>query len=79
MTMPSVAKLFEDQLKDLYSAENQFTKALMAMARKAFAPGLKTAFKSHLEETRCQIQRLEEVGQRLGIKLGGIDARRWKD
>jgi ferritin-like metal-binding protein YciE len=70
MTKPSIAKLFEDQLKDLCSAEAQFAKALMAMAKKASAPGLRKAFKSHLDETKCQIQRLEEVGLKLGIKLG---------
>ena len=71
MKMPNIAKLLEDQLKDLYSAENQLVKALPKMAKKASSKGLKTAFTSHLEETKQQVERLEEIGQTLDIKLSG--------
>jgi ferritin-like metal-binding protein YciE len=71
MKLPTIANLFEDQLKDIYSAENQLVKALPKMAKKASAPGLKKAFTGHLEETKHQVERLEEIGQTLGIKLGG--------
>jgi ferritin-like metal-binding protein YciE len=71
MKLLTIAKLLEDQLKDIYSAENQLVKALPKMAKKASAPGLKKAFTSHLEETKHQVERLEEIGQALGIKLGG--------
>ena len=69
--MDTLSELFGEQLKDLYSAEKQLTKALPAMARKASTASLKTAFTEHLEETTNQVQRLEEIGQALGISLKG--------
>jgi ferritin-like metal-binding protein YciE len=69
--MNTLSELFEEQLKDLYNAERQLTKALPAMARKASTPSLKEAFTGHLEETTNQVQRLEEIGQALGISLKG--------
>ena len=71
MKMPTLAKLLEDQLKDLYSAESQLVKALPKMAKKASSKGLKGAFTSHLEETKHHVERLEEIGQALEIKLAG--------
>jgi ferritin-like metal-binding protein YciE len=69
--MNTLSELFEEQLKDLYNAEKQLTKALPAMARKAYTPSLKEAFTGHLEETTNQVQRLEEIGQALGFSLKG--------
>jgi ferritin-like metal-binding protein YciE len=57
---------FRAELKDLYSAENQITKTLPKMAKAAMSPELKTAFENHLQETKGQIQRLEEIFQMLG-------------
>ncbi len=71
MKMTTIAKLFEDQIKDLYSAESQLVKALPKLAKKASAKGLKEAFTSHLEETKHHVERLEEIGQTLEIKLSG--------
>ena len=71
MKIPTLAKPFEDQLKDIYNAENQLVKALPKMARKASCPGLKNAITSHLEETRHQVERLDEIGQILRLKLTG--------
>ncbi len=71
MKIPTLAKLLEDQLKDLYSAENQLVKALPKMAKKASSKGLKEAFTSHLEETKHHVERLDEIGQSLEIKLSG--------
>ena len=67
MKIPTIAKLLEDQLKDLYSAEGQLVKALPKMAKKASSPALKEAITSHLAETKIQVQRLDQVGQTLGI------------
>jgi ferritin-like metal-binding protein YciE len=69
--MDTLNELFREQLKDLYNAETQLTKALPAMARKASTPALKEAFTSHLEETNNQIRRLEEIGEALTISLKG--------
>ncbi|WP_446744899.1 ferritin-like domain-containing protein [Silvibacterium acidisoli] len=54
-------KLLVDELKDLYSAENQITKALPKLVKAATSPELKKAFESHLEETKGQIERLEKI------------------
>jgi ferritin-like metal-binding protein YciE len=71
MKIPTLAKLLEDQLKDLYSAETQLTKALPKMAKKASFDGLKQAILAHLEETKQQVERLKEIAGTLGIKLSG--------
>ncbi len=52
---------FVDELRDTYDAEKQLTKALPKMAKAAGSAELRAAFESHLEETRVQIERLEEV------------------
>jgi ferritin-like metal-binding protein YciE len=71
MKIESLDKLLEDQLKDIFSAEHQLVKALPKMAKAASAQGLKDAFTSHLEETHGQVDRLQEVGELLEIKLAG--------
>lgn len=71
MIMESLTELLEDELKDLYNAENQLVKALPKMAKKAASSTLKEAFGAHLEETEGHVQRLEKIGQTLGIKLTG--------
>src|SRR5688572_1212102 len=64
-------ELLVDELKDLYSAENQIIKALPRMAKAASAPELKRAFERHLEETRRQVERLNQIGEALDIKFTG--------
>jgi len=71
MSVDTVEKLFVSELKDLYSAENQITKALPKMAKAATSPELKSAFESHLQETEGQIQRLERIFEILGKAPGG--------
>jgi ferritin-like metal-binding protein YciE len=67
----SFEDLFIHELKDLYSAENQLVKALPKMAKAAGAPELVKAFKSHLEETKNQVKRLEKIATELGVSLKG--------
>jgi ferritin-like metal-binding protein YciE len=71
MKIPSVDKLFENELKDLYSAESQLVKALPKMAKAAESADLKKAFTSHLAETKGQVERLRKVGELVGAKLTG--------
>jgi ferritin-like metal-binding protein YciE len=71
MSVDTVEKLFVDELKDLYSAEKQITKALPKMAKAASSTELKTAFKTHLQETEGQIQRLDRIFEILGKASGG--------
>jgi ferritin-like metal-binding protein YciE len=57
----SLQDLYIEELKDLYSAENQLTKALPKMAKAAANPELKMAFEEHLVQTQNQITRLEQI------------------
>lgn len=58
--------LYIDELKDLYSAENQLVKALPKMAKAASSDELKQGFEEHLEQTRGHVERLEEIFRSLG-------------
>ncbi len=60
-----------DELKDLYSAENQLLKALPKMAKGAKSSELKTLFTAHLAETKGQVERLKQVFSELGEKPTG--------
>ena len=62
---------FIDELRDTYDAEKQLTKALPKLAKAASSPDLRAAFESHLEETRGQVARLEEVFESLDEKVRG--------
>jgi ferritin-like metal-binding protein YciE len=64
-------ELLVDELKDLYSAETQIVKALPKMMKAAGSPELKRAFERHLEETRRQVERLNQIADNLDIKLTG--------
>lgn len=69
--MNSLEELLHDQLKDIYNAEQQLIKALPRMARTASTPELKEAIEGHLEETRGQVERLEEIAAQIDITLRG--------
>src|SRR5688572_30598149 len=62
---------FIDELRDTYDAEKQLTKALPRMAKAASSPALRAAFEAHLEETRGQIERLDQVFESLDEKARG--------
>jgi len=62
---------FVDELRDTYDAEKQVLKALPKMRKAATSPELASAFEAHLEETRGQVQRLEEVFASLDEKVRG--------
>lgn len=66
--LSSLNELFVEELKDLYDAEHQLTKALPKMAEAATNSQLKTAFTSHLRETEGHIERLEQVFNLVGEK-----------
>jgi ferritin-like metal-binding protein YciE len=71
MTVDTMEKLFIAELKDLYSAENQITKALPKMVKAASSADLKKAFESHLRETEGQIERLVKICDMLGMNPKG--------
>jgi len=66
MSVDNIEKLFVEELKDLYSAENQITKALPKMAKASTSNELRTAFENHLQETRHHVERLEKIFEVLG-------------
>jgi ferritin-like metal-binding protein YciE len=65
MEMESLKELYVDELKDLWSAETQITKALPKMVKAATNPKLKKAFNTHLKQTERQIKRLERIFKEL--------------
>jgi ferritin-like metal-binding protein YciE len=60
-----------DELRDMYSAENQLVKALPKLAKGAINKELKSLFTTHLEETKGQVLRLKQVFELLGEKPTG--------
>jgi len=68
MAVRTFEDLLVDEIKDLYDAEHQLTKALPKMAKAATSPQLKSAFESHLKETEGHVKRLEQVFEGLGMK-----------
>ena len=62
---------FIDELRDMYDAEKQLTKALPKLAKAAVDAKLRTAFENHLQETQGQIARLEQVFESLDEKARG--------
>jgi ferritin-like metal-binding protein YciE len=66
MKLDSLQKLFVEELRDLYHAENQITKALPKMVKAATDPALKAGFQTHLKETEGHVRRLEQIFERLG-------------
>ena len=71
MSADTMEKLFIEELKDLYSAEKQITRALPKMAKNATNDQLRQGFETHLEETRGQIERLDRVFEILGKTSSG--------
>jgi ferritin-like metal-binding protein YciE len=70
MTLDTLHSLYVHELQDLYSAETQLVKALPKLAKAATSADLKTAFKTHLEQTKEHVQRLEQILAALGQTPG---------
>ncbi len=67
----SLREVLIDELRDLYSAENQLIKALPKTAKAAESAELKQIFLTHLDETKGQVERLKQVFELLGKKPTG--------
>jgi ferritin-like metal-binding protein YciE len=63
--------MFIDEIRDVYDAERQISKALPKIIKTATTPELKEALDAHLEETRVQIERLTRIFGELGQKARG--------
>lgn len=64
-------ELFVEELKDLYHAEHQLLKALPKMAKAASADPLRKAFEKHHEQTKQQIEKLEQVFEMMDMAPKG--------
>jgi ferritin-like metal-binding protein YciE len=78
MADKGLRELYIDELKDLYSAENQLVKALPKMAKGADSEELRQGFEEHLEQTKGHVLRLEEIFEALrespkGKKCKGME------
>jgi len=71
MEMETLQDLYVEELKDLYSAENQIIKALPKMIKAASHDELKQAFTRHLRETERHVTRIEQVCASLGVSPKG--------
>src|SRR5687767_12289109 len=71
MAAENLHELFVDELKDIYDAEKQLTKALPKMAKASDSEDLRAGFEEHLEITRMQVNRLEEIFKSLGMAARG--------
>lgn len=69
--MNSFSEAFEDLVKDMYSAEKQILKALPKVAKAAQHPQLRESIQLHMEQTKGQIERLDQVAQICGFKPTG--------
>ncbi len=78
MKINSLHDLYITELKDLYDAENRIIKALPKMSEAASSQELRNAFQIHLEQTRRQVDRLDQIFQQLdespkGRKCKGVE------
>jgi ferritin-like metal-binding protein YciE len=71
MQSSQLMKLFEDELKDIYWAENALVKAMPKMIKNATSQELNSALTDHLEETKGHVTRLEEVFSLIDVKAEG--------
>ena len=70
-TMDSLEDLLKDEIKDIYDAEKQLTKALPKLIKTATAKDLKTALTNHLAETKEHVVRLERVFKLMQMPVRG--------
>jgi ferritin-like metal-binding protein YciE len=66
MKLNSLRHLYVEELKDLYSAENQLLKALPKMAKASTSEELRAGFEAHLKQTKEHVTRLEKIVKALG-------------
>ena len=71
MKVESLRDLYLEQLRDLYSSEQQLIKALPKMAKASSSEVLRAAFEDHLGQTRQHAQRLETIFEQMGERSSG--------
>ena len=71
MELATLKDLYVEELKDLYSAENQLIEALPKMSAAAHSKELKSCFDEHLKQTEGHVERLKQIFEGLGEKPTG--------
>jgi len=61
MKLDTLRKLYVEELRDIYNAEQQLVKALPKIAKAASSDDLRDAIETHLDETKGHVERLEEI------------------
>ena len=61
MKLDTLKKLYVEELRDIYNAEQQLVKALPKMAKAAASDELRDAIETHLDETKGHVERLEQI------------------
>lgn len=72
MQKSQLMQLFEDELKDIYWAENALLKAIPKMIKNATSEALNEALTAHLEETKEHVSRLEQVFKLIKVKAEAV-------
>jgi ferritin-like metal-binding protein YciE len=71
MEIDTLQKLYVEELRDLHSAERQIIQALPRMIKAATSPELKAGLQEHLDVTKEQLARLDQIFEKLGKKGTG--------
>jgi ferritin-like metal-binding protein YciE len=71
MARDTLNELLQEELRDIYDAEKQLTKALPKLAKKAGSDDLKEAFEEHLRQTEHHVERLEQIFEEMGMPARG--------
>ena len=71
MAAKTMQDLLIEDLRDIYHAEKQITKALPKMIKAAHSEQLRKAFEAHLEQTHGQVERLQQVFEELDTRPRG--------
>jgi ferritin-like metal-binding protein YciE len=71
MKLETLKDLYIEELRDVYDAEQQILKALPKMAKAASSEDLREAFQEHEDVTRGQVDRLDQIFDRLGERAKG--------
>lgn len=71
MAAKGMKDLMVEELRDIYHAEKQLTKALPKLAKAASHDQLRQAFEQHLEETKGHVERLEQIFDELDVRARG--------
>jgi len=71
MKLDSLEELYVEELRDLYNAEHQILKALPKLAKAASSPDLEKGFQEHLQQTKGQVERLDQIFSDLGKSSKG--------